>query len=116
MKIDFLKTLILNEEIKCLSEENNIIDTLIEYSKSDNGIIGEFLKNMSESIFSTIGELMKNGILILCSYAGGICLIVGSLGILGMMADPEGKLNCKKYVIGSLLVYIGIKCLILIIE
>lgn len=103
---------LLKEQILQEKEYFNMIQ---EYSKSDGGIVGNAVKKATNSVLSVIGEWIKSGVIIICNYAGGLCLIVGSLGILGMMADSDNKIGCKKYVIGSLLVYVGIKCILLMI-
>lgn len=103
---------ILKEKIL---EDREYINIIKEYSKQDESILGNAIKKTTNNILSAISEWIKNGIITICNYAGGLCLIVGSLGILGMMADMDNKIGCKKYVIGSLLVYIGIKCVVMMI-
>lgn len=103
---------ILKEQIL---KDREYLNMMNEYSKQDGNILGNAIKKATDSILSAIGEWIKNGVITVCNYAGGLCLIVGSLGILGMMADMDNKIGCKKYVIGSLLVYIGIKCIVMMI-
>lgn len=112
-----IKTLSLALVENALEEAENeaILDDIKKYTTKEDGVVGKYFKKATDSILASIGEWLKNGLIIICNYAGGVCLIVGSLGIVGMMADSDNKMGCKKYVIGSLLVYIGIKCLLLMI-
>lgn len=115
-KLKFTNILLLDPLKEQIIEDKEYFNIIKEYSKEDGGILGNAIKKATDNMLSAIGEWIKNGIITICNYAGGLCLIVGSLGILGMMADTDNKVGCKKYVIGSLLVYIGIKCIVMMIS
>lgn len=76
----------------------------------------DILKETSISCKTALKKWLYDSAISICNLLGGLCFIVGAIGIIGMIADMDGKMGCKKYVIGSILIYIGIKCFIIIIS
>lgn len=93
-------------------QESKKLDVITNYKES---LVEKTVKKGTETFLTAITDWIKKGIITILDYAGGLCFIIGSVAIIGMMVDSDNDLGCKKYVIGSLLVYIGIKCIKIIL-
>lgn len=109
-----LNSLSLNKLLEPIVENKDKIDIITNYSK-ENTLIEKTVKKGTETFLKSISEWIKNGAITVLNYAGGLCFIVGSIAIIGLMIDSNNELGCKKYIVGSILVYIGIKCIQIIL-